>query len=94
MDAFLDKVSAEYDYVFIDTPPINYVTDCLALANKINGIILVARQGHTEKDEFAKAVLKIKNIKAKIVGTIINDAVIEKNKKYYKNSYYYKPTKS
>lgn len=88
MDELLDRVSGQYDYVFIDTPPINYVTDCLALANKINGIILVARQGHTEKDEFAKAVTKITNINARIVGTIINDVVIEHNKKYYKNNYY------
>ena len=94
MDEFLEKVSAEYDYVFIDTPPINYVTDCLAFANKINGIILVARHGHTEKDDFAKAELKIKSINARIVGTIINDAVVEKSKKYYKNIYYYKSNKA
>ncbi len=88
MDAFLEKVSAQYDFVFIDTPPINLVTDCLAIANKINGIILVARQGYTEKDDFAKAVAKIQNISARIVGTIMNDAVLEKSKRYYKNSYY------
>lgn len=90
MDEFLEKVSAQYDYVFIDTPPINFVTDCLALANKINGIVLVARQGHTEKDDFAKAIASIKNIDAKIVGSILNDAVMERSKKYYKNGYYYK----
>ncbi len=94
MDAFLEHVSKMYDYVFIDTPPINFVTDCLAIANKINGIALVARQGYTEKDEFAKAVFKVKAIKAKIVGTILNDTAVEKKKKYYKNSYYYKASKS
>ena len=56
-------------------------------------IVLRKNKGLTQ-DDFAKAELKIKAINARIVGTIINDAVVEKSKKYYKNSYYYKSSKA
>lgn len=87
MDELLEKASIQYDYVFIDTPPINLLSDCLAMANKINGVVLVARQRHTEKDEFAKTILNLKNINAKIIGTVLTDVLTE-SKKYYNSAYY------
>ncbi|MCD8090564.1 MAG: CpsD/CapB family tyrosine-protein kinase, partial [Clostridiales bacterium] len=45
-----------YDYVLIDAPPVNVVSDALALADMTAGLVLVVRVGSPQKDEVQKAI--------------------------------------
>lgn len=38
----LEQLSQQYDYVFVDTPPVNVVSDAFMLAKKVAGVMLVA----------------------------------------------------
>jgi len=88
MKAILEQFSAKYDYIFIDTPPINVVTDVAALSKYATGIILVARQGITTTDTMKKAVESLRFVGANVLGFILND--INKDKYSYNYRYRYK----
>lgn len=87
MDKLLDFVKEHYDCVFIDTPPINIVTDATVFAQKATGYILIVKTDTTNIPELKTTVSTLQGINASILGFILNDANSEK-KKYY--SYYRK----
>lgn len=91
MDKLLDFVKEHYDCVFIDTPPINIVTDATVFAQKATGYILIVKTDTTNVPELKTAVSTLQGINASILGFILNDANSEK-KKYY--SYYRKYSRS
>jgi capsular exopolysaccharide synthesis family protein len=83
MDVLLDKLNEFYDYIVIDTPPINVVTDAIVLAPKTAGVALVSRQKVTTYDEIKKALDAIEFAKVKVLGIIVNDINVKRNNKYY-----------
>ena len=92
MARLLHKLSEKYEYIFIDTPPINVVTDGLILSSRAAGTVLVARQNSTTYDELSEAVEKIKNVNGNLLGVVINGytcAAGERPKRYYKRYYGY-----
>ena len=91
MDKLLDFVKEHYDCVFIDTPPINIVTDATVFAQKTTGYILIVKTDTTNVPELKASVTTLQSINANILGFIINDTNSEK-KKYY--SYYRKYSRS
>ena len=70
MDEFLKQVSAMYDYVFVDMPPIGVVTDAMVLAPKAAGIVLASRQGITRFDVMSRVLSDIKFAGANILGVV------------------------
>ena len=85
MDKLLDFVREHYDCVFIDTPPVNLVTDSTIFAQKVTGYVLIVKTDTTNTHDVKNAISNLKQIDANILGFIINDVNSEK-KKYY--SYY------
>ena len=47
----LDECSKNYDYIIIDTPPDNVVTDATVLADKIDGYLLDVPAGFSNVDD-------------------------------------------
>lgn len=87
----LTALKEEYDYIIIDTPPINVVSDALVVAPLTDGIVLVARDKTTYHEEFKSAVASIEFANIKILGVVINALDIKKSEKYkYKYKYRYK----
>ena len=83
MDKLLEFVKEHYDCVFIDTPPINLVTDSTIFAQKVTGY----KTDTTNTHDVKTTVTNIEQIDGNILGFILNDVNSEK-KKYY--SYYRK----
>ena len=95
MAAFLEKAKESFDYICIDTPPVNIVSDALALSPVLSGLIVVTRESFTEKRELKRCFSQLKLSEVKVLGCIINDANDDHLKnyrkgryKYYKKSYY------
>ena len=91
MDKLLGFVREHYDCVFIDTPPINIVTDATVFAQKTTGYIVIVKTDTTKVHEVKTAVQTLESIGSSILGFILNDANSDK-KKYY--SYYRKYSRS
>jgi len=90
MKVLLEELSKYYDYIILDTPPINVVTDALTLVNSIAGILLVAKQGQSTYDALGEAIDAIKFANGSILGVVVNNVNITGGKYNYKNKYKYK----
>ena len=74
MKELFEELDKRYDYIFIDTPPLNIVTEGLSLTQLSNGIIIVTRQKYTMYKMLDRAINSLKFAEAKILGFILNDA--------------------
>ena len=73
MSQLLDEVTEQYDYVFIDTPPLCVVSDSLVLCEKAAGTVLITRQGQTTYEELRRAVENIRDVQGNLLGVVISD---------------------
>ena len=80
----------EYDYVVIDTPPINVVSDALMFVDMTCGVVLTIRENVSTFDETASALQKIEMTKSPVLGVVMVDSRVEKSIKGYKKGGYYK----
>ena len=83
MDALIEELIADYDIVIFDAPPLLSVADAQILSNKCEGTILVLNSGMTEKTSALKAKEALVSSKANILGTMLNNFVMEKDHYYY-----------
>lgn len=81
MSRFLDECENEYDYIIIDTPPINVVADALSVVGRADGTAIVVSQGKSTYPEASKAVETLKFAGANILGIVFNRA--DGGKKHY-----------
>lgn len=82
-DKLLSFVKQHYDCVFIDTPPVNLVTDPTSFATKSTGYIMIIKAGVTDTQNTRKAVESLTSLGANIVGFVLNDTVESNGMKYY-----------
>lgn len=82
MGEVLDKLSETYDYIFIDMPPVNIVSDALVLAPKTDGIVFVVQDLITTHEEFQKALSSIEFANVKLLGVVLNGSTKSKRSKY------------
>ena len=87
MKDILDELAKKYEFIFIDCPPINMVTDAAIISKYVSGIILVVRQGETTKDEVSEAKEQLDFGGAKLIGTVLNLADDTKSKYGYRYIY-------
>ena len=71
MDYLLAATEQVYDYIIIDTPPINIVTDAVVLSKKATGLVLVANYSKTSMKELETAVDAVKLVESNILGVVI-----------------------
>ena len=86
---FLDILKLEYDYVIVDSPPVQPVSDTLILTQASDYNLFVIRSEETKTSSFMSSIKKVQNVGAKIDGIIINDLDTSKDSYY---SYYYNYT--
>lgn len=87
MKSFINNLKEDYDYVLLDAPPVLLVTDPTVLAPIVDGVILVVQANKTEIDVTKRAKEILTNLKANILGVVLNK-VKEHNKGYYYYYYY------
>lgn len=82
MARLMEELSNNFDMVIYDTPPVNSVTDAQIIASRVDGVILVARQNFARKEIVREAKQALENVKANILGFVINNVPFEEGKGY------------
>ena len=85
---FFDVLKQEYDYLIIDSPPVQPVSDTLILTQASDYNIFVIRSDSSKTLAFMSSIKKIQNVGAKIDGIVINDLDTSKDS-YYNYNYNY-----
>lgn len=70
MKVFINASAEDYDYVFLDTPPVNVVTDSQLMNDLIAGIVFIVRENSTKHPEIGEALEKIKLANGKTLGFV------------------------
>lgn len=89
-EELVSKLREKYDYVIIDTPPLNIVTDALLIGPRTDGMVLVVRDGFTPRDSIRQAISSVKFANIKILGAVMNGANPKNSRKYTYRRYGYK----
>jgi len=88
---FFDTLKIKYDYVIVDSPPVQPVSDTLILAQATDYNLFLIRSEETRTVTFMSAIKKIQSVGSKIDGIIINDLDTSKDS-YYSYYYNYSPS--
>lgn len=87
--AFIEKCREVYDYIVIDTPPINVVADALVIAPVTDGLVLVLRDGVTPYDALRHAVDAAEFANINVLGIVMNGVDNKKSRRYTYRKYSY-----
>ncbi len=88
MKELIADLAKIYDFIIIDTPPINVVSDALPLIKLSDGAVFVVKENYSLHPEFMKSIETLERINAKLLGVILNGSSAEV-KGGYKNRYSY-----
>lgn len=79
MGRLLEMGRRKYDYIILDTPPVNLVTDGAVLASNSDGVLFVVRANQSECKEVLRGVEQLEYVEAKIQGIVLNGVVQRKH---------------
>lgn len=82
-----------FDYVVVDAPPLLPVTDASVLTAHADGALVVARHGHTKREELTRALGNLHQVGAPVLGVILTMAP-SKGKRDYDYRHYYETDKT
>ena len=89
MEQFLREANDQFDIVLLDTPPVIAVTDAAVLSRKVDGIVLVMRSAHTERDIIMRSRGLLEKVNAKLLGVLVNGLQVNNMYGSYYNYYEY-----
>ena len=77
MQELLQAVRDEYEYVFVNTPPVLASADAISVSSKADGVILVIASGKNEAKLINKAKVMLEQTGASLLGCILNNTTEE-----------------
>ncbi len=72
MKTLLAQSVEDFDFVLLDSPPVQQVTDSLLLATLVEGTITVLRSGKTTFDMLDSGMKKLRESQAHLLGFVLN----------------------
>ncbi len=95
MKAFIDSVKKNYDFIIVDLPPVNIVSDALVASHVLDGMIVVVRENYSARRilDNCTRLLSLSNVK--VLGFVMTVVGEEDGTygRYKRNKYYYKSYK-
>lgn len=84
-DHYLEQVQIEgnYDYVLVDTPPINLTSKAMLMVPTLENVLFVTKPGTSDRNSVINSLDQLRLHKAKIQGLILNEVGSSKNNYYY-----------
>lgn len=80
--SILEKLSAHYDRIIIDTAPVCAVSDALMLSTFADALIYVVKADSTSIDLVKKGLSSLQEVEAPLVGVVLNQIDVKKVAKY------------
>ena len=87
MHALLEELESSYDLIVIDVPPINIVSDPLALSAQAAGALFVVRQNYSDHREIRRALIAAEMTGLEILGFAFYGENLHQGSYYGRRSY-------
>jgi capsular exopolysaccharide synthesis family protein len=81
LSALMDQLTAWFDWIIIDSPPVLPLADTSVWSRLAEGILLVTRQGTTDKRELKRGLEALET--KKLIGAVLNCSQSSENSNYY-----------
>jgi capsular exopolysaccharide synthesis family protein len=101
LEKLLEEAASEYDLIIVDAPPLLGFAEPLQMAAVVDGVVVVALAGQTNKNAVANVLTSLNRLKVNVIGVTLNEVRQDMSDRYYYYGYYgkyyskyYKPTKS
>jgi Mrp family chromosome partitioning ATPase len=90
MEDLLTRARAEYDFVFLDTPPVLAVTDASVLGRLADATILIIRYNSAQKQVVRRCIDLLERSGTRLLGVAVNavDFTAPEYSDYYGRKYY------
>ena len=86
----LEEASLEFDLVILDAPPLLGFPEPLEMAAAVDGVIVVTRAGQTNHTAVASVVSTLADLRATVVGLVLNEVRKDMSHSYYYYGHYEK----
>lgn len=87
MQKLLTMLRERYDYVIIDSPPVDLVVDAVALSRQCDGVLFVVRADQSERGAVIYGMEQLEYAGANVIGFVFNGATSETARGYGKYRY-------
>jgi len=81
----LDEMTRDYQLVIIDAPPIIGFPESLRMARMTDGVLVVVETGQTDRRALATCIANLRQLKAEVLGLVLNSM----SRKHVSSYYYY-----
>jgi capsular exopolysaccharide synthesis family protein len=81
LSLLMEQLSAWFDWIVIDSPPVLPLADTSVWARFADGILLVTRPGVTEKKQLQRGLETLE--KSKLLGALVNSSAAAAHSDYY-----------
>jgi capsular exopolysaccharide synthesis family protein len=96
MPIILSEAEQEYSLIIIDAPPMLGFAEPLQLAAMVDGVVIIARAGRTNRKDVATMLHTLRRLGAPVVGVVLNGVTKDLAQRYdypgtygsYHNHYY------
>jgi polysaccharide biosynthesis transport protein len=82
------SASKEYDLILCDAPPLLGFAESLQIAKLVDGVVVVALAGQTERNAVASVLTNLRRLKANVIGLALNEVRADMSERYYYYGYY------
>ena len=93
----LREAEGEYDLVILDSPPLIGFPEPLQMAAAVDGVVIVARAGHTDRGALANVLSTLRRVHARTIGVVLSEVTKQMSGTYYYYGHYnryYRPDSS
>lgn len=80
------QLKNSYDFIIFDAAPLSLVSDSIALASKVDGVVGVVRAGLITRGVVGRVREQLRNVHANLVGIVLN-ATRTRGSGYFKENY-------
>jgi Mrp family chromosome partitioning ATPase len=85
MNSLIKKLEKQYDMVLLDTPALLPTADAALLTCLVDGVVMVVRRNLVREINAKEACRQLADMKAPMVGVVINDAELNGADYYYRS---------
>lgn len=72
MKELLGRLSARFDYIVLDSPPLMPVTDATVLSTQVDSVMVLVDAGHTRRKQLKETIARLRKVDANLIGVILN----------------------
>ena len=77
---FLEQASLDYEYIFLDCPPVLAVSDPCIVSGLVDAVLVVLQLNPRSRPQVQKVTELLHVVNANVVGTILNASVLEEDR--------------